>query len=71
VIVTRDHDFVDLALELGPPPHISWLDLMNPSTEVTRRAVLAAASQLPDLFERQGLACVHISGLGVRRSKRP
>lgn len=29
VILSKDSDFVDLALSLGPPPHILWLTCGN------------------------------------------
>ena len=67
-IVSRDKDFFDLSVELGAPPHVLWLDLSNPSTELTRRTLRAISGQIQDMFERQGMACVRVARAGAKRA---
>jgi predicted nuclease of predicted toxin-antitoxin system len=37
VVVTKDRDFVDLQLRLGPPPSILWLTCGNTTEKKYRR----------------------------------
>jgi predicted nuclease of predicted toxin-antitoxin system len=68
VIVTRDSDYFEMSMERGAPPFVLWLDLKNPSTDRMRQTLLAAAPQLPELFLRQRQSCVHVKGVGVRKT---
>jgi len=38
-VVTKDSDFVDLVLRLGPPPAISWITLGNSSNQRLQRSL--------------------------------
>ena len=67
VVVTKDRDFVDLLLRLGPPPQIIWLTCGN--TSETRlqeifRTHFAAARKLIET----GDSLVEIAGATPTRS---
>ena len=68
VVVTRDSDYFEMSLERGAPPFVLWLDLKNPSTPRVLQTLMAAAPQLPDLFLGQGKSCVHVKGVGLRKT---
>jgi predicted nuclease of predicted toxin-antitoxin system len=62
VVMTKDHDFVELLDRLGPPPQVLWVTCGNTSNRVMRRILSKA---MPDALAllRQGEPLVEISDL--------
>ncbi len=50
-IVTKDADFVELALVLGTPPKVVWLNLGNVANAVMRQILLAHAEDIRNFAE--------------------
>ena len=49
VIVTKDNDFVELAVLRGSPPKVVWLRIGNCSTRAVERLLRTHAAEIRDL----------------------
>ena len=60
VIMTKDHDFVDLVERLGPPPQVIWVSVGNTSN-ARMQTILAIAFPAALELIRRGEPVVEIS----------
>jgi predicted nuclease of predicted toxin-antitoxin system len=60
VVMTKDHDFVELVKRHGPPPSVVWVTVGNTSNRMMK---MVLAKALPKALEQidQGEALVEIS----------
>lgn len=61
IVMTKDSDFCDLVLRLGPPPKILWITCGNTSNEKLQGILLSTLSNALTLLEA-GEPLVEISG---------
>lgn len=60
VIVTKDADFHELCLLLGPPPKVVWLKIGNASTRAVRDKLLAKAGDISAALARDDVYFVEV-----------
>ena len=60
VVMTKDSDFVDLVVRLGPPPRIIWLTCGNTSNDFLRDVLARAWPRITELL-RSGERLVEVS----------
>jgi predicted nuclease of predicted toxin-antitoxin system len=60
IILTKDRDMVDLALQLGPPPQILWITCGNTSN-IKLKIILAKAWPVAENLLKAGEKIVEIS----------